>query len=194
MKYNDNGEYKDIYIKTFDTLPVGAIVEYDGATIPDGWTDIGNNQIQKTSQYIEGGANLSNTYGTSQENGYTQDYINNNIEPKGVVIYEGTTKYANDIMIIPQEYKKLDVYCYSYVNAPAKNIISIDTSTNSTQFTTGAVFALPDTYFVEIELIFKTNRTLRADYCATYPNFASSTATTRNNDNNFYVYKIVGYK
>lgn len=34
-------------------------------------------RIRKTSQYIEGGANLSNTYGTSQENGYTQDYINN---------------------------------------------------------------------------------------------------------------------
>lgn len=34
-------------------------------------------RIRKTSQYIEGGANLSNLYGTSQENGYTQDYINN---------------------------------------------------------------------------------------------------------------------
>ena len=151
-------------------------------------------RIKKTSQYMEGGANLSNIYGTSNENGYTQDYINNNVEPKGVVIYDGTTKYANDIMVIPTEYKKLDVYCYSYVNAQAKNIISVDTSTNSTQFTTGAVFALPDAYFVEIELIFKTNRTLRADYCATYPNFASSSATIRNNDNNFYVYKIVGYK
>ena len=136
-------------------------------------------RIKKTSQYMEGGANLSNIYGTSNENGYTQDYINNNVEPKGVVIYDGTTKYANDIMVIPTEYKKLDVYCYSYVNAQAKNIISVDTSTNSTQFTTGAVFAL---------------RTLRADYCATYPNFASSSATIRNNDNNFYVYKIVGYK
>lgn len=58
MKYNDNGTYKDIYVKAFDTLPVGAIVEYSGSTIPDGWTDIGNNQIQKTSQYIEGGAGL----------------------------------------------------------------------------------------------------------------------------------------
>lgn len=76
MKYNDNGTYKDIYVKTFDTLPIGAIVEYNGATIPDGWTDIGNNKIEKTSQYIQGGANLSNEYGTSNENGYTQEYIN----------------------------------------------------------------------------------------------------------------------
>lgn len=34
-------------------------------------------RIKKTSQYIEGGASLSNEYGTSNENGYTQDYINN---------------------------------------------------------------------------------------------------------------------
>jgi len=40
MKYNDNGEYKDIYIKTFDTLPVGAEVDYDGETVPDGWSEI----------------------------------------------------------------------------------------------------------------------------------------------------------
>lgn len=33
-------------------------------------------RIKKTSQYIEGGANLSTVYGTSNENGYTQDYIN----------------------------------------------------------------------------------------------------------------------
>lgn len=33
-------------------------------------------RIKKTSQYIEGGATLSNTYGTSQEDGYTQEYIN----------------------------------------------------------------------------------------------------------------------
>ena len=34
-------------------------------------------RIKKVSQYIEGGANLSNVYGTSNENGYTQEYINN---------------------------------------------------------------------------------------------------------------------
>ena len=34
-------------------------------------------RIRKTSQYIEGGASISNVYGTSQENGYSQNYINN---------------------------------------------------------------------------------------------------------------------
>lgn len=39
-------------------------------------------RIKKTSQYIEGGASLSNEYGTSNENGYTQNYSNNNFETK----------------------------------------------------------------------------------------------------------------
>lgn len=32
--------------------------------------------IVKTNQYIENGASLSNEYGTSNENGYSQEYIN----------------------------------------------------------------------------------------------------------------------
>lgn len=34
-------------------------------------------RIKKTSQYMEDGASLSNVYGTSDSNGYTQEYINN---------------------------------------------------------------------------------------------------------------------
>ena len=90
MKYNDNGTYKDIYVKAFDTLPVGAIVEYSGSTIPSGWTDIGNDKIQKTSQYMQGGASLSNEYGTSNENGYTQEYINKQNEYSTDEIRVGT--------------------------------------------------------------------------------------------------------
>lgn len=40
MKYNDNGTYKDIYVKAFDTLPVGTEVDYDGSVVPDGWTEV----------------------------------------------------------------------------------------------------------------------------------------------------------
>lgn len=185
MKYNDNGTYKDIYIKSLDTLPVGSEVDFDGNSVPDGWEEVDNvlwtntnmtsnfatqtitlsdsienydfyeivykvekgtdmyvssgktptnltnktsctyagylifreiftisgtsltfnngcyynqygsdtyssannylipykvigykGRIKKTSQYIEGGASISNVYGTSQSNGYSQDYIN----------------------------------------------------------------------------------------------------------------------
>jgi hypothetical protein len=185
MKYNDNGEYKEIVVKSVDTLPVGTEVDFDGNEVPSGWTEENNilyqsptssgvntnitlndnvnnykyieiyyitngragsqkvlsnstsiilseealfdtyiltkcavydlsntsltlvsnrtyeatiqttginitqtnnfyitkvigykGRIKKTSQYIEGGASLSNVYGTSNENGYTQSYIN----------------------------------------------------------------------------------------------------------------------
>ena len=33
-------------------------------------------RIKKTSQYMQGGASLSNVYGTSNSDGYTQEYIN----------------------------------------------------------------------------------------------------------------------
>ena len=48
MKYNDNGTYKDIYIKSFDTLPVGTEVDYDGQTVPSGWTE-----VDEVSEWID---------------------------------------------------------------------------------------------------------------------------------------------
>ena len=53
MKYNDNGEYKDIYIKTFDTLPVGAEVDYDGDSVPDGWEEVGITDFQSKVTFNE---------------------------------------------------------------------------------------------------------------------------------------------
>ena len=40
MKYNDNGTIKEIKVKSFDTLPVGTEVDYDGETVPSGWTEV----------------------------------------------------------------------------------------------------------------------------------------------------------
>lgn len=56
MKYNDNGEYKDIYVKSFDTLPVGTEVDYDGNTVPAGWTEITDIQpsVYSTTETICG--------------------------------------------------------------------------------------------------------------------------------------------
>lgn len=57
MKYNDNGTYKDIYVKTFDTLPVGAEVDYDGETVPAGWSEV--------DEYDTGWVDLSSYVNTS---------------------------------------------------------------------------------------------------------------------------------
>lgn len=42
MKYRDpqSGEFKDITVKVSDTLPIGAEVDYDGTTVPNGWEEI----------------------------------------------------------------------------------------------------------------------------------------------------------
>lgn len=55
-------------------------------------------KIKKTSQYIEGGASLSNVYGTSNENGYTQEYINGIIESGGTAD-NYYVKYADGTLI-----------------------------------------------------------------------------------------------
>lgn len=50
MKYNDNGTYKDIYVKAFDTLPVGTEVDYDGETVPSGWTEVDDPNTYSTDE------------------------------------------------------------------------------------------------------------------------------------------------
>ena len=50
MKYNDNGTYKDIYVKAFDTLPVGTEVDYDGSTVPSGWTEVADPNTYSTNE------------------------------------------------------------------------------------------------------------------------------------------------
>lgn len=57
MKYNDNGEYKDIYVKAFDTLPVNSQVRYAGDTIPEGWQqtlDYSTDEVKTGELWIDG--------------------------------------------------------------------------------------------------------------------------------------------
>lgn len=229
MKYNDNGTYKDIYVKSFDTLPVGTEVDYDGSVVPSGWTDttdswhtlnsiikykksgnvvtvtgfssntitlsendytivgtlpsgyrpgeqlnnvwnelgvaysntirintngaiqlystkntaywvftltyvIDDKVIRKTSQYIEGGASLSNVYGTSDSNGYTQSYINSltsNYEIKIISVTAttdangffttGITKSSNFILGVSGPYD----FLYKMYNENTRDVYTI---------------------------------------------------------------------
>ena len=45
IKYKDNGEYKDIVVKVGDTQPIGTIVDYDGAEVPNGWEEVNDTSI-----------------------------------------------------------------------------------------------------------------------------------------------------
>lgn len=47
MKYNDNGEWKDIIVKATDTLPIGTEVDYNGTDVPDGWEEVEDADIAK---------------------------------------------------------------------------------------------------------------------------------------------------
>lgn len=46
MKYNDNGEWKDIIVKATDTLPIGTEVDYNGTDVPDGWEEVEDTPTQ----------------------------------------------------------------------------------------------------------------------------------------------------
>lgn len=50
MKYNDNGTIKEIKVKSFDTLPVGTEVDYDGETVPSGWTEVTDPNTYSTDE------------------------------------------------------------------------------------------------------------------------------------------------
>ena len=65
MKYNDNGTYKDIYVKAFDTLPVGTEVDYIGDTVPDGWSEVDSystNEVDTGQTWIDGKKIYRKTY------------------------------------------------------------------------------------------------------------------------------------
>lgn len=51
MKYNDNGEWKDIIVKATDTLPIGTEVDYNGTNIPDGWEEV-EDTVTKTLKAV----------------------------------------------------------------------------------------------------------------------------------------------
>ena len=77
MKYKDpiTGEIKDIYVKTLDNLPVGAIVDYDGDTVPDGYEEVENEKIL----YESSGSNETITLSDSSANySYLEIFYQNN--------------------------------------------------------------------------------------------------------------------
>ena len=54
--YNDNGTATQFKATTYDTLPVGTEVDYDGNTVPTGWTEIADIQpgVYSTAETICG--------------------------------------------------------------------------------------------------------------------------------------------
>lgn len=48
MKYNDNGIWKELSIKTMDTLPIGIVIAFAGENIPTDWLECDGSAISRT--------------------------------------------------------------------------------------------------------------------------------------------------
>ena len=144
---------------------------------------------------------MSDTSTNSVENRVIKQYVDENsiknILPE--VIFEGKCLFANNVIRIDEKYKKIDVYICAnddesiYPNTYNKYILPIDTSENNYDFTIGDFCAMSGTNWIEIEMAFSTNRILRAEYCGIFKSFNSQPIYKTNNQN-FYVYKVIGYK
>lgn len=91
MKYNDNGEYKDIYIKSFDTLPVGSEVDFDGDSVPSGWEEVNN-----VLYYNANGSNSTITLSDSASN---YDYLE--------IFYKDSDNQYNSVKVFSPNNKKV---------------------------------------------------------------------------------------
>lgn len=105
-----------------DTLPIGAIVEYDGQTIPAGWEEVsGTNKIKKVSQSAGLLANVSNTSSNSTADSYSCNYVNaiqNLLQTNKTSMPSGQA--TNCLMIDDFTTTHLCLY-YNPINAPESN-------------------------------------------------------------------------
>lgn len=95
MKYNDNGTFKDIYVKASDTLPIGSIVEFDGTEIPDGWESAGTGKIKKIETSFGVLGKVLNSKSNSQSDTYSCEMIHKEIENPDRVVYANDFKCKN---------------------------------------------------------------------------------------------------
>lgn len=118
-------------------------------------------------------------------------------ECKEITLFDGSCTFGNkNICNVPDSIKNIDVYfmCKTATNEINKGIIKVDTSTTRTiNETFGMLVACGGTIFAEVEMVFKPNRTIVADYCAIYRNLNSS-AEEKKENSDYIVYKVVGYK
>ena len=75
------GQVYEPVVKVGDTQPIGAIIGFDTTqTIPNGWEYYAENQIKKIAPVTPANGNIKNSYGTSQTDTYSQEYINGKVE------------------------------------------------------------------------------------------------------------------
>ena len=135
MKYNDNGEYKDIYIKTFDTLPVGTEVDYDGETVPDGWSEVNNVLYNSTT-----GSNTSVTLSDSVDNyEYIEIYFGNQAKTRNSSIKLMKGAYNTQLKLINISNTSTQQNTQEYYKDINVSGTSITTNLNRALYITSAI-------------------------------------------------------
>lgn len=79
FKYREHGSsrWQDLTLPPIgDTVPIGAVMEYSGSTIPYGWESAGTGKIRKVRSLIGAVGVVSDSYSTNSEVVYNAPYIN----------------------------------------------------------------------------------------------------------------------
>ena len=111
MKYKDpvTGEWKELYTKTADTLPVGSIVDFEGNEVPEGWEAV--EETPKGCVYAR--ATILNTdFKLSSSSKIPLNTISSE---------SGTTYFKlenNGIVVNSDKIKKVEVSGSMFVDAP----------------------------------------------------------------------------
>lgn len=153
-------------------------------------------RIKKTSQYIEGGASLSNTYGESNENGYTQEYIN------GDILFETDNQnplgISDNITLSDSidNYKEIEIFYNRYGLLKS---IKVPTNVRITNTNPNDIFAVCDILLFINNLLriytttYKITGTSMTRSAYTYWN-TNSASPTINAENQITITKVIGYK
>ena len=148
MKYNDNGTYKDIYVKAIDTLPVGTEVDFDGSVVPSGWTAVDNVLWTNPSPNAEFGSQnitLSSSDYDYLEVLYTAQGSNEQYIKSTGKIPKGKDIKIDDIYIQHSNTNTIRIYSrlLSYTNATTFSVNSARYASSFTSSEANNNFAIP---------------------------------------------------
>ena len=219
MKYRNpkTGEFKDLVVKVTDTLPVGSIVDYEGATIPEGWELISQNESIKTIKKIENNLAIPgmvlNEKTTSDKDAYSCNYLNtylnkldkniNNLEGKLIYTYSNThsgletSEFNIDEL---SKYARIDVLCYKATDFDVESGGIWETLDNITSFVVLSMYPYGDGSFTAFYVDYYNGSPRvfeRAIRVSTYSNKLYIEEGKLNGQTNKYImvpHYIIGYK
>ena len=125
LKYKDptTGDWIELSNAVGDTLPIGAIVEYDGTTVPTNWekvNDYSTEEVKTGETWIDGKPIYRKVVtGTINATGNNQVILTGNID--SLIDYSG---YISD----PAENLKLIIGKSTYIDGGSSRIIQISNS------------------------------------------------------------------